>query len=166
MPDTGTLKVTTPSDREIVLTRAFDAPRQLVWDAFTQPELLQRWLLGPSGWSMIVCDVALKAGEAYRYVWRHTNGNEMTIKGICREVVIHERIVSTESWGGDWPDTLNTIVFAEENGKTTVTNTILYPSKKARDAALKTGMTKGVAASYNRLAELLAPPARAGRSPQ
>jgi len=155
MKNTGTLKVTTPSDREIVLTRVFDAPRRLVFDAFTKPELLKRWLLGPPGWSMIVCEVDLKAGGAYRYVWRHTSGDEMGIGGVCREIVAPERLVSTESWGGNWPETLNTLVFSEEDGKTAITITLLYPSKEARDAALKTGMKEGVAASYDRLAELL-----------
>ena len=155
MKNTGTLKVTTPSDREIVLTRVFDAPRRLVFDAFTKPQLLKRWLLGPPGWSMIVCEVDLKAGGAYRYVWRHTNGDEMGIGGVCREIVAPERLVSTESWGGNWPETLNTLVFSEEDGKTAITITLLYPSKEARDAALKTGMKEGVAASYDRLAELL-----------
>ena len=78
------------------------------------------------------------------------------MRGVYREVAPRDRLVSTESWGGNWPETLNTLILSEENGKTTMTSTILYPSKEARDAALKTGMKEGVALSYDRLAELLA----------
>src|SRR5216683_2063033 len=81
MNDTGKMQLATPTDREIVVTRVFDAPRHLVFDAFTRPELLKRWLFGPGGWSMVVCEVDLKVGGAYRYVWRHTNGAEMGMGG-------------------------------------------------------------------------------------
>jgi uncharacterized protein YndB with AHSA1/START domain len=76
-----TLQITTPSNREIAMTRVFDAPRRLVFDAFTKPELVKQWLLGPPGWSMPVCEIDLKVGGAYRYVWRHTNGKEMGMGG-------------------------------------------------------------------------------------
>lgn len=155
MGNTGTLNVNTPTERELVLTRVFDAPCRLVFDAFTKPEMLKRWLLGPPGWSMTACEVALKAGDGYRWAWKHANGDEMEIKGVCRQFVPPERLVSTESWGGGWPETLNTMVFSEEGSKTTITMTILYPSNEARDAALKTGMKEGMAASYDRLAELM-----------
>src|SRR5690242_19263272 len=99
MTDTKALKLTTSGDREIVMTRSFDAPRTLVFDAWTRPELLKRWLLGPPGWSMIVCDVDLKVGGAYRYVWRHDDkGTEMGMGGVYREIVAPERIVSTEKF--------------------------------------------------------------------
>lgn len=156
MKQTGTLEVTTPSDREIAMTRVFDAPRRLVFQAWTSPEHLPQWLLGPEGWTMPVCEIDLRPGGAWRFVWRRSDGTEMEMHGVYREVVPPERLVSTESWGGDWPETLNTLVLAEEDGRTTITNTILYPSKEARDAALKTGMKDGVAASFDRLAELLA----------
>jgi uncharacterized protein YndB with AHSA1/START domain len=155
---TGTLKVTTPSDREIAMTRAFDAPRELVFDAFTKPELVQRWLLGPPGWSMPVCEIDLKAGGTYRYVWRRDDdGTEMGMGGVYREIAAPERIVHTEKFDDPWytGEALVTTVFAEKGGRTTVTQTMLLESREARDAVLATGMESGVVASYDRLAELL-----------
>ncbi len=148
--------VTTPSDREIVLTRSFDAPRRLVFDAFTKPEHIPHWLLGPEGWSMTLCEIDLRPGGAWRFAWRNSDGSEMAMNGVYREVVPPERLVNTESWGGDWASTTNTVTFSEEDDDTTtVTTIILYPSKEARDAALKSGMKEGVNLSYNRLADYL-----------
>jgi uncharacterized protein (TIGR03086 family) len=153
-----TLKVTTPTEREVVMTRVFDAPRRLVFDAWTKPELLERWLLGPDGWSLVVCEVDLKVGGAYRFVWRGPDGAEMGMRGVYREIVPPERLVSTELYDEDWTggETLITTVLAEQGRKTTLTSTVRYASREARDAALSTGMEQGVAASYDRLAELLA----------
>lgn len=145
-----------PTEREIVMTRVFDAPRSLVFEAWTNPEHLPRWMLGPKGWTMPVCEIDLRPGGAWHFVWRRSDGTEMGMRGVYREVTPPERLVSTELWGGNWPDTLNTLVLTEEDGKTTITLTVLYPSKEARDAALQTGTKEGVAASYDRLAELLA----------
>jgi uncharacterized protein YndB with AHSA1/START domain len=142
---------TTPSDREIVMTRVFDAPRELVWEAWTSPEHLPRWMLGPEGWSMPVCEIDLRPGGAWRFVWRHADGNEMEMRGVYREVAPPGRLVSTESWGGDWPETLNTLILTEQDGKTTVTQRVLYPSQEAREAALRTGMKQGVSLSFDRL---------------
>jgi uncharacterized protein YndB with AHSA1/START domain len=142
---------TTPSDREVVVTRVFDAPRTLVFDAWTRPEHLPHWMLGPEGWTMPVCEVDLRPGGARRSVWRRADGAEMEISGVYREVARPERLVSTESWGGDWPETLNTLSLAEEHGRTTITLTVLYPSKEARDAALQTGMTDGMSQGFDRL---------------
>ena len=155
MKNTGTVKFTTPTDREIVMTRVFDAPCRLVFEAWTKPEHLPRWLLGPEGWTMPVCEADLRPGGEWHFVWRKSDGTEMGMRGVYKEIAPPERLVSTERWGGDWPETLNTLTLSEENGKTTATNTILYPSKEARDAALKTGMKDGVAVSFDRLAELL-----------
>jgi uncharacterized protein YndB with AHSA1/START domain len=151
----GATTFTTPTDREIVVTRVVDAPRRLVWEAWTSPEHLPRWMLGPPGWTMPVCEIDLRPGGAWHFVWRRADGTEMGMRGVYQEVTPPERLVATESWGGDWPDTLNTLVLSEEDGKTTITQTILYPSKDARDAALKTGMTDGMAARSDRLAEYL-----------
>jgi uncharacterized protein YndB with AHSA1/START domain len=156
MTNAGTLTVTTPTDREIVMTRVFAAPRNVLFDAWTKPAHVPRWMLGPKDWTMPVCEIDLRPGGAWRFVWRKADGAEMAMHGVYREIVPGERLVSTESWGGDWPATLNTLVLSETDGKTTLTVTIFYPSKAARDAALETGMTKGVAASYDRLAEILA----------
>lgn len=151
----GATTFTTPSDRQLVMTRVFDAPRRPVFEAWTNPEHLPHWLLGPSGWTMPVCKIELRPGGAWHFVWRHSDGSEMAMRGVYREITPPERLVSTESWGGDWPETLNTLILSEENGKTTITQTVLYPSKEARDAALKTGMKDGVSASFDRLAEYL-----------
>jgi uncharacterized protein YndB with AHSA1/START domain len=146
---------TTPSDQEIVVTRVVDAPRRLVFEAHTNPVHLPRWMLGPEGWTMPVCEIDLRPGGAWHFVWRSSDGTEMAMRGVYQEVVPPERVVSTESWGGDWPETLNTLILSEENGKTRITQHTRYPSKEARDAALKTGMVEGMSTSYDRLAEYL-----------
>jgi uncharacterized protein YndB with AHSA1/START domain len=153
--NTGTLQVTTPTEREIVMTRVFDAPRSLVFEAWTNPEHLPHWMLGPEGWTMPVCEIDLRPGGAWHFVWRRADGTEMAMSGMYKEVTPPERLVSTESWGGNWAETLNTLTLSEENGKTTITNTILYPSKEARDAALKTGMKEGASQGFDRLDEYL-----------
>jgi uncharacterized protein YndB with AHSA1/START domain len=156
MNNPSTLQVTTPSEREVVMTRIFDAPRRLVWEAWTNPEHLPRWMLGPEGWTMPVCELDLRQGGAWHFVWRRSDGTEMEMRGVYREIAAPERLVSTESWGGDWPETLITLILSEQDGKTTITQTILYPSQEARDAALKTGMAEGVSQSFDRLAGYLA----------
>jgi uncharacterized protein YndB with AHSA1/START domain len=158
MMSPGTLKLTTRGDREIVLTRVFDAPRRLVFDAFTKPELLRQWLLGPPGWSMVVCELAQKVGDRYRYVWRHESGNEMGMGGVLREIVPPERIVATEKFDQSWypGEAVGTIILVEQEGKTTLTQTILYESREARDIVLKSPMESGMAVGYDRLAEVLA----------
>jgi uncharacterized protein YndB with AHSA1/START domain len=148
--------VTLPSDREIVITRVVDAPRRLVFEVYTKPEHLPHWMLGPQGWTMPVCEIDLRVGGAWHFVWRHSDGAEMAMRGVYQEIVPSERLVCTESWGGDWPETLNTLLLSEEGGKTTITQRLLYPSKEARDAALKTGMQEGASESFDRLAEYLA----------
>ncbi len=154
----GTLKVTTRGDREIVMTRVLDAPRRLVFDAFTKPELVKRWLLGPPGWSMPVCEIDLRVGGSYRYVWRHVNGNEMGMGGVYREIVAPERIVATEKFDESWypGEAVGTLLLVEQGGKTTITQTVLYESRETRDGVLKSPMESGVAAGYDRMAELLA----------
>jgi uncharacterized protein YndB with AHSA1/START domain len=149
------LNVTTPTDREIEVTRVFDAPSRLVFEAWTDPKHLPRWMLGPDGWTMPVCEIDLRPGGAWHFVWRRRDGTEMEMRGTYREVTPPERLVSTESWGGPWPETVNTLTLVEKDGKTTVTLTILYPSKEAREAALKTGMKDGMAQSFDRLAAYL-----------
>jgi uncharacterized protein YndB with AHSA1/START domain len=147
---------TTPSDLEIAMTRVVDAPRALVFDAWTKPEHLQNWLLGPEGWTMPVCEIDLRPGGAWRFVWRRADGTEMAMHGTYKEVKPPERMVTTESWGADWPETINTLVLTEKDGQTTITQTVRYPSKEARDKAKGTGMTDGVSVSFDRLAGYLA----------
>ncbi|HXU29445.1 MAG TPA: SRPBCC family protein [Thermoanaerobaculia bacterium] len=157
MRNVGQLTVSTPTDREIVMTRVFDAPRELVFEAMTRPELLQRWLLGPEGWKMPVCEIDLREGGAYRYVWEKGE-TRMGMGGVFKEIAAPERIVQTEVFDDAWypGEALNTTLLVEENGRTTMTLTVLYQSKEARDGVLASPMEEGVAASYDRLAELLA----------
>jgi uncharacterized protein YndB with AHSA1/START domain/effector-binding domain-containing protein len=157
MNNAGKLILTTPSEREVALTRVFAAPRRQVFDAFTRPELLRRWLLGPPGWSMPVCEIDLRVGGSYRYVWSGADGTVMGVRGVYREIAPPERIVATEAFDPSWypGEALTTIALVERDGVTTLTLTVLYESREARDVALRTDMEKGVAASYDRLAELL-----------
>jgi uncharacterized protein YndB with AHSA1/START domain len=161
MKNTGTLKVTTPTEREVVMTRVFDAPRRLVFDALTKPELFKRWF-GPRGWSLTVCEIDLKVGGAWRSVLRGPGGEEMGMRGVYREIVPPERLVSTESFD-DYPgESLNTLVLFEKDGKTTFTITVRYQSQEIRDAVIKSGMEHGAAECYDQLAELLASPEARG----
>jgi len=154
MLNTGTLKVTTPSDREIVLTRVFDAPRQLVFDALSKPELLKRWF-GPHGHSLVVCEVDFRVGGAWRFVLESPDGRSMGMSGVYREIVPTERTVHTEAFD-DYPgDSVITTVLTEHDGKTTLTATALYESREVRDAVIASGMEHGAAETYDRLADLL-----------
>ena len=127
MKNTGTLKLTAPGDREVVMTRVFDAPRDLVFEAMTKPELLKRWFFGPDGWSLEVCEIDLKAGGAYRYVWRGPDGTLMGMGGVFREVKAPERFVATELFDEQWypGGAVVTLALTEDGGKTTLTQTIL-----------------------------------------
>src|SRR5206468_10116150 len=162
----GTLKLTTPGDREIVMTRVFDAPRRLVFDAHTKPELVRQWLLGPPGWTMPVCEMDVRVGGKYRWVWRKdSDGPQMGMGGVYREVVAPERLVTTERFDEAWypGESLNTLLLVEQGGRTTLTQTMRYESREARDAVLKSGMESGVKASYDRLADLLVSTSQATR---
>src|SRR5215207_9190188 len=131
MKNTGTLKVTTAGDREVVMTRVFDAPRHLVFDAFTKPELLKRWF-GPRGWSLVVCEVDLRVGGGFRFVLRGPDGRDMGMRGVWREISPPERTVHVESFD-DYPgESLVTAVMTEDGGKTTLTATVAYPSQEVR----------------------------------
>ncbi len=156
-PITGKLMVTMPNDLEIEMVRQFTAPRRLVFDAWTKPALLQRWMHGPDNWSFAVCEVDLRVGGRFRYVWRSPDGEEMGMSGEFREVVPPERLVSMEHFDEVWTggDTLVTVVFSEAGGRTTLTMTLRYSSKAARDGALQSPMEDGMAQAYNRLEELL-----------
>ena len=152
----STTTLTMVSDEEIAISRAFDAPRQLVFEAHTKPEHVTQWLLGPEGWTMPVCEIDLRPGGSWRFAWQHPDGSKLEMTGVYREIVPPERIVNTEQWGPEWPETVNTTLFTEEDGRTTVSQVIRYASKQARDAALATGMMSGVERSYELLDALLA----------
>ena len=156
-----TLEVATPSELEIVMMRVFDAPRHLVWNAMTKPELIRRWLYSPEGWTMTVCEGDDKVGGTFRWAWNGPDGKPaLAIWGVNREVVPPEKIVHTESMamgdGVPLGELLATVVLTELGGKTALRMTLLFPSKEARDGALASGMARGVAAGYNRLDEILA----------
>jgi uncharacterized protein YndB with AHSA1/START domain len=156
-----TLNVTTPSDLEIVMTRVFDAPRHLVWDAMTRPELIRRWLYAPKGWTMTVCEGDAKVGGSFRWAWNGPDGKPaLAIWGVNREVVPPEKVVHTETMelgdGVPLGELLATVVLTEHDGQTALRMTLLFPSKEARDGALASGMERGVGAGYDRLDEILA----------
>jgi uncharacterized protein YndB with AHSA1/START domain len=152
----GSLEITTPSEREIAMTRVFNAPARLVFDAWTKPELIKRWLGVRAGWTMEVCEVDLRVGGAYRFVWRSPDMT-MGMGGLYREIVPPVRLVSTEKFDEAWyeGEALDTIVLVEHDGKTTVTTTVRFVSREVRDAVIKSGMASGVAESYDKLQELL-----------
>ena len=158
MSPAGALKVTTPSEREIAMTRVFDAPRNLVFEAYTKPELVMRWLGVHGGWSWSVCEIDLRVGGAYRFVWRGPGGEEMGMGGVYREVVVPERIVATEAFDQSWypGEAVSTVVLVQQGDSTTLTLTVRYQSREARDAVLKSPMEQGVAAGFDKLEELLA----------
>ncbi|HEV3195059.1 MAG TPA: SRPBCC family protein [Candidatus Cybelea sp.] len=152
------LEVTLPSEREIVMTRVLDAPARLVFDAFTKPELIRRWLLGPDGFSMSVCDVDLRVGGKFHYVWRKDDGGrEFGINGTYREIAPPARIVHGENF--DEPfypgEAQVTTAFAEKGGATTVTMTMAFDTREIRDGAIESGMESGIVASYDRLERIL-----------
>jgi len=151
------MKLVTRGDREIVITREFNAPRDLLFRAMNEPSLVRQWLLGPPGWTMPVCEVDLKVGGKYRYVWRNADGAEMGMGGVFREIRPPERIVCTQLFDEDWTggEAAGTIVLTEKDGKTTMTNTVRYSSPEARTAVLKTPMESGMAMGYDRLDGLL-----------
>ena len=154
--------VTLPNDLDVVVVRAFNAPRTLVFDAWTKPALVQRWMLGPPGWTMPVCEMDVRPGGKFKWRWRsEENGAEFGFTGEFREVVRPSRIVHIERYepgdvGGEMGEALVTSVLTEDDGVTTQTMTIHYESKAVRDAALKTGMTDGMEMSFQKLDEMLA----------
>lgn len=152
-------EITTLGDREIVMTRRFDAPPELVFDAFTKPELVKQWLLGPDGWTMPVCEIDLRAGGAYKYRWRAVDGHmEFGVAGTFREVTKPARLVHTEQMEGQPGEAVATTEFLDDHGATTMRMTIRHESREIRDMVLAGGMATGVERSYDRLAHMLATP--------
>lgn len=153
------LQVTLPSDREIALTRVFGAPRRLVFEAWTRPEHVKRWWGGCGEVSLSVCEIDLRVGGAFRYVMRGAGGEEYPFKGVYREIVPPERLVHTQIYDVEpysTSEAIITITFDDFGGRTRMTETILHPSKEARDGHLQSGMESGAASSLDRLAALLA----------
>lgn len=154
MKNTGTLTVTLPTAQQIVLTRVFNAPRPLVFDAFTKPELLKRWF-GPRGWSLIVCEIDFRVGGEFRFILRSPEGNQLGIRGTYCEIDAPLRSVHRESYDDIPGQSEVTTVLTESGGKTVLTATVTYASEEARDAVIRQGMEDGAAETYDRLAELL-----------
>lgn len=156
-------QVTLPSDREVQVTRSFKAARPLVYRAYTEPVLLQRWLLGPPGWSMPVCEMDVRVGGRYRWRWRNDEDRkEFGFAGTFREVQPASRLVHTQAFdpgtiGEAYPENeaLVSVTFTENGGITTVTTVVDFGSKEARDGAVATGMTDGMEQSYQSLDALL-----------
>jgi uncharacterized protein YndB with AHSA1/START domain len=157
-------EVSMPSDREVKVTREFRAPRALVYRTYTEPALVKRWLLGPPGWTMPVCEMDVRVGGKYRWRWRSDGDQtEFGFSGVFREVEPARKLVHTEKYdagtagfGQDGGEALITVTFAEQNGITTLTTLMDYGSKEARDAAVATGMTDGMEQSYQLLDNVLA----------
>jgi uncharacterized protein YndB with AHSA1/START domain len=158
-------QVSLPSEREVRVERRFAAPRALVYRAHTEPKLVQRWMLGPPGWSMPVCEMDVQVGGSYRWRWRNEeDGKEFGFHGVFREVraplnFSHEEHYDAGDVGGPMPTegpAIISTVFSEQGGVTTVTTTMLFPSVQARDGAVSTGMTDGMEMSYQKLDALLA----------
>jgi len=161
MPKQNKSTVALPNDLEVVVTRTFNAPRATVFDAWTKPELVSRWLLGTPGWTMPVCEMDVRVGGRFKWRWRGEDGTEFGFTGEYLEVVRPSRIVHTERYdpgdvGGEMGDSVVTSTLTETAGVTTYTIRVRYESKEARDAALKTGMTDGMEMSYQLLDQLLA----------
>jgi uncharacterized protein YndB with AHSA1/START domain len=156
-------QVSLPSDHEVKVMRSFKAPRELVYEAMTTPALLQRWMLGPPGWSMPICEMDVRVGGTYRWRWRDdADGKEFGFHGEFREVTPPARLVHTEFYdpgevGGDMGEgALITMELTEQAGVTTMTTVMDFGTKEARDAALATGMTDGMEMSYALLDKVLA----------
>lgn len=151
-----TVEISTPSDVEVVMTRSVDASVDIVWRAWTDPALIVRWMLGPDGWTMPVCEMPQQAGERWRYVWQKGDGgSRMEMTGLVVEWDPPHRLVTTERWGPEWPETINTVVLSALGKHTLVTHTMRFPSKAARDEAMKTGMADGLEQSFQRLNDLM-----------
>lgn len=153
-----TMQLSTPSDKEVQWMREFDAPREKVFEALVNPDLLRRWLLGPDGWSMPTCEVDLRVGGKYRYIWRHPEKGDMGISGVYKEIKRPEKIVHTEAFDDPWysGEAVVTTTLTDRGGRTLMTTTMLLASKEARDGVLKSGMEHGLEPSYARMDAVLA----------
>ena len=156
----GTATVTLPTDEQILITREFDAPKHLVYDAFTTPELVKRWWNAKRG-EVSVCEIDLRVGGQWRYVMVTEDGFEVGFHGAYREIVPNERIVSTEFYEGvpegvseEDATTVNTATFTEADGRTTLTILVQAPSKVTRDAIIDSGMEAGMQDAMDLLEEV------------
>jgi uncharacterized protein YndB with AHSA1/START domain len=155
----NTLTVTTPNDLEVHVSREFDAPRDVVWDAMTKPEMIRNWVFGPPGWEMTQCEDDPRVGGGFRWAWRGPDGAEMSMHGNYKEVTPKSRVVRNEifemSGAPPMGEQLATLELSDKGNRTALKITLRYDSKEARDGAVASGMEHGMAASYDRLEELL-----------
>jgi uncharacterized protein YndB with AHSA1/START domain len=159
-----TAEVSTPSEQEVLIKRGFDASADLVWRAYTEPDLMRRWLTAMPGWSMPVCEMTTEVGGRYRWRWRDdANGVEFGFTGEMLEVepsarIVHTQVYDPGTMGGSMGDgpSIITVTFDEADGKTNVSTLIKFASKADRDTAVSTGMTDGMEMSYKQLDEVLA----------
>lgn len=157
MKTVGKLTIEPVGDLEIRSVRSFDAPRKLVWDCHTQPALLQRWMLGPEGWTMPVCELDFSVGGKFRYLWRNADGREFGQNGAFKEISAHDRIVHSEKFSSDpspGEGAIITTTFEEADRRTTVTMSMRFPSPEVRKMALESGMETGMEAGYERLDQI------------
>lgn len=153
------VKVSAKGDRELTIERSFDAPKELVFQAHTECKYLKRWMFGMDGWELKVCEMDLRVGGKYRWVWSKLDGAfEMGAGGEYREVSAPDRVVCTEQFDDPWyqGEAISTVTFNEVDGVTTLINTMLYVSKEARDGVLASPMEEGLSLSYDRLEALIA----------
>jgi uncharacterized protein YndB with AHSA1/START domain len=153
------VSVVREGESSILITRSFNAPRELVYDAHTKPELVRRWLLGPEGWTMPVCEIDLRVGGKYRYVWKkESTGYEMGMGGEYREIKRPEKLVASEKFDDPWyeGEAYSTLTLTESGGTTVLRNIVTYETAEIRDNVLKSPMQEGLEVGYNRLEVLLA----------
>lgn len=151
------LRVSFPSETEVLVERTFAAPKPLLWDAITRCEHLRKWMYGFEGWSLPICEMDLRPGGKIRWGWeKGQSGEKMEITGEYKEVSPPDRFAYRESWGDPWPDSINIFELEEVEGGTKLNLTMQFPSKAARDSAVETGMNDGLSMSYDRLDNLLA----------
>lgn len=150
--------VVASGDRSILITRSFNAPRTLVFDAMSKAEMVSRWLHGPPGWTMSTCEMDLRPGGTYRWAWKNDDGREMGMGGTVLEVSPPDRLVTTELFDDAWypGEATNMIELTEENGITTMRLTVTYESTEARDGVIAGPMSAGLDSSYDHLDVLLA----------
>jgi len=152
------LKVEARGERELVISRTFDAPVQMVFDAHTKPELVRQWLLGPDGWTMPVCEIDLRIGGFYRYVWKKdSTGDEMGMGGEFMDVAKPNKYVASEKFDQSWypGSAISTTTFEDRDGRTAFQNVMKYDTQEAREAVLASPMKEGLSVGYDRLENLL-----------
>jgi uncharacterized protein YndB with AHSA1/START domain len=158
MTSSGTAKVTLPTDEQILITREFDAPKELVYEAWTTPELVRRWWSGDRG-EMTVCEIDLRVGGKWRYAMVSNGGQEVAFHGEYREIVPNERVVSTEAFEGipdaDEHATLNTLTLADlDGGRTLMEVLVVHPTKFGRDMHIDSGMEGGLQEALDHLEQV------------